>query len=131
MRIAENYYRLAVAVGLGTVLLLVWMIGALGVIGPGGRPDLMYAGVLAVGLVGAVIARLRPRGMAWTLVAMAVAQVVVAVIALLAGLQHTAGASVAEILGLTGMYVVLFGVSAWLFLRAAGQRLTQVVRDHG
>jgi hypothetical protein len=82
----------------------------------------MYAGVLAVAAIGTVIARLRPRGMALALLATAIAQLLVAVIALIAGLQDTEGASVAEILGLNGMYAALFGLSAWLFRRAAEQQ---------
>ena len=122
MKTASSYYRLAIGVAVATVLFLIAGIGALGIIGAGGEPDRMYLGVLAVGAVGAVIARLRPRGMALTLVAMAGAQVLVAVIALIAGLQHNEGASVIEILGLTGMYAGLFCMSAWLFWRAAEER---------
>ena len=118
---ASTYYRLAIGMALATVLFLIYGIGALGIIGAGGRPDRMYAGVLAVGAIGTVIARLRPRGMALTLFAMALAQVLVAVIALIAGLQHTEGASVLEILGLNGMYAALFSLSAWLFWRATEQ----------
>ena len=121
MKSATTYYRLAIAVAVGTVLFLVWGIGALGIIGDGGRPDRMYAGVLAVCAVGTVLARLRPRGMALALLATAVAQALVAVLALAAGLQHTEGASVIEILGLTAMYAGLFCLSAWLFRRAAEQ----------
>ena len=121
IKTASTYYRLAIGMALATVLFLIYGIGALGIIGAGGRPDRMYAGVLAVGAIGTVIARLRPRGMALTLLAMALAQALVAVIALIAGLQHTEGASVLEILGLNGMYAALFGLSAWLFGRAAEQ----------
>jgi hypothetical protein len=120
----KAYYRLAVGVALATVLFLIWAIGALGVIGAGGRPDRMYAGVLAVCAIGTLIARLRPRGMALALLATALAHVLVAVVALIAGLQHTEGASVAEILGLNAMYAALFSLSAWLFRRAAQQHST-------
>jgi hypothetical protein len=121
MKTTNIYYRLAVGVALATVLFLIWGVGALGINGEGGRPDRMYAGVLAVGAIGTVIARLRPRGMALALLATALAQALVAVIALVAGVQHTEGASVAEILGLNGMYAALFSLSAWLFRRAAEQ----------
>lgn len=122
MTTARTYYRLAIGIALATVLFLIWAIGALGIIGEGGRPDRMYVAVLAVAAIGTVLARLRPRGMALTLLATAVAQMLVAVIALVAGLQHTEGASVIEILGLNGMYAALFGLSAWLFRRAAEQQ---------
>jgi hypothetical protein len=113
----NNAYRLAVAVALGTSLLLVYGAGALGIIGDGGRADLMYAGVLAVGLVGAVLSRFRPEGMAMTLAAMAIAQVLVTGIALVAGLADDA--SVLDLVGLTAMFAGLFALSAWLFRRAA------------
>ena len=111
-------YRLGLALSVGTVLFLVLGAGALGIIGAGGRPDLMYLGVIAVGVVGAVVARLRARGMALTLLAMAGAQVVVAVIALVAVVPGS-GASAVDLIGLTAMYAGLFAVAAWLFRRAA------------
>jgi hypothetical protein len=123
-----TYYRLAVGVAVATVLFLVWAIGALGIIGEGGEPDRMYVAVLGVLAVGSVVARLRPRGMALTLLATAIAQLLVAVIALIAGLQDTPGASVAEILALSAMYAALFGLSAWLFWRAAEQATTARAR---
>jgi hypothetical protein len=57
--------------------------------------------------------------MALALLATAVAQVLVAMIALVAGLQDGEGASVIEILGLTAMFAGGFALSAWLFSRAA------------
>lgn len=118
-----TYYRLAVGVALGTALFLVWSIGALGIIGAGGRPDRMYVAVLGVAAVGTVLARLRPRGMALALLATAATPLVIAVVALAAGLHRTEGAGVLEILGLNAMFATMFAVSAWLFWRAseAGQ----------
>ncbi|WP_404393472.1 hypothetical protein [Humibacillus xanthopallidus] len=118
MPITRSTYRAALALALGSTVLLLWMIGALGVIGSGGRQDLLYVGVAGVALVGSVRARLRPRGMALTMAATVAALLVVAVIALIAGLQDTPGASVPEILGLTAMYVTLFGAAGWLFRRS-------------
>ena len=65
----------------------------------------MYVGVLAVGVVGAVIARFRPNGMARALLATALAQALVAVIALIAGKHQLPLSSVSEILGLNGLFV--------------------------
>ena len=91
-------YRLAVITALGTALLLPWVIGAVGLIGVEGDPfDLIYGGVLAVGIIGAIVARLRPRGMARALFATALAQALVVVIALIVGKQHVAVSSVPEI----------------------------------
>lgn len=124
-------YRLALAVAVFTMLFLVWAIGALGIIGAGGRADRMYVGVLAVAVLGTAVARLRPRGMALAMLATALAVVLVAVIALARGLQHNEGASVVDILGLTAMYAALFGLSGWLFRRSAEQRRTSSSPVHG
>jgi hypothetical protein len=116
-------YRLAVGVAVATALLLVWLVGAVGVIGEDGdRADLMYGGVLVIGIIGAVVARFRPGGMALTLLAMALAQALVAVIALIAGKHHAPITSVFELLGLNGFFIVLFTGSAWLFRRAAAEQ---------
>jgi len=120
-----TYYRLAVVVALGALLFLVLGIGALGIIGDG-RDDQVYVSVLAVAVIGSAVARLRPRGMALTLLATAFAQVLVSATALLAGL-HDNGASVFDVLGLTGMYAGLFCTAAWLFWGAAEQRSTEAV----
>ncbi len=72
-------YRVAVGLALATAFILVWLIGAVGVIGAEGDLfDLMYFGVLAVGIIGAIIARFQPHGMARALFATALTQALVA-----------------------------------------------------
>ena len=57
--------RLAIGATFATAILLMWVIGAVGLIGAEGNPaDRMYAGVIAIAGVGALITRLRPAGMA-------------------------------------------------------------------
>lgn len=75
-------YRAAVGVAIATALVLVWVNAAAGIIGDDEFFNLMYFGVLAIGIVGALFARLRPRGMALTLFAVASAQMLVPVIVL-------------------------------------------------
>jgi hypothetical protein len=112
-------YRAAAGVALAAALMLVWLMGAVGVLGEeGDRADLMYLGVLAVGIIGAVIARFRPHGMARALLATALAQALVAVIALIAGKHQAPISSVFEVVGLNGFFVALFIGSAWLFRQA-------------
>ena len=112
-------YRVAVGVALATAFILVWMVGAVGVIGEDGdRADLMYGGVLAVGIIGAIVARFQPEGMARALLATALVQALVAVIALIAGKHQAPISSVSEIIGLNGFFVALFIGSAWLFRHA-------------
>jgi hypothetical protein len=120
---ANNPYRAAVGVAVAAAFILVFLMGAVGIIGEDGDPaDLMYLGVLAVGIIGAVIARFRPGGMARALLAMALATALVAVIALIARKHEAPISSVWEILGLNGFFVALFVASAWLFRRAAGKQ---------
>jgi hypothetical protein len=57
--------------------------------------------------------------MARALLATALAQALVAVIALIAGKHEAPISSVPEILGLNGFFVALFIASAWLFRHAA------------
>ena len=121
-RAGNMAYRVAVGVAVAAALMLVWLIGAVGVIGEeGDRADLMYAGVLAVGIIGAVIARFQPHGMARALLATALAQGLVTVVALIAGKHQAPMSSVFEIVGLNGFFAALFIGSAWLF-RQAGRR---------
>lgn len=119
MKTDSTAYRAGAGVALATAFLLVWTIGAVGIIGASGdRADLMYAGVLAVGAVGAVLARFRPRGMASAMVATALAQALVAGIALIAGLVPAYNPAY-EILGINGFFAALWLGSAGLFRKAA------------
>jgi hypothetical protein len=111
-------YRMAAGLTLTTGLLLIWMNGAVGLIGSEDNPaNVMYAGVLAIGVIGAVFARLEPLGMAVTMVAMAVAQFSVPVVALVIW-PGDFSPGVLPVFGLNGVFVLMFAVSALLFARA-------------
>ncbi len=112
-------YRAAVGVALTAAFILVWMNLAVGLIGTEDDPaNLMYGGVLAIGIIGASIARFQPDGMALALFATALAQALVAVIALIGGLGSPSSGPV-EILLVNTFFVVLFVGSALLFMEAA------------
>ena len=71
MRIEISFataYRVAIGVAVASALILVWINAAAGIIGDG-PINLMYFGVIAVGMIGAFIARLEPRGMSRALFA--------------------------------------------------------------
>ena len=111
----NNAYRAAVGVALAAAFILVWMTLAVGIIGSEDNPaNSMYGGVLAVGIIGAIIVRFQPRAMARALVATALAQALVALIALIAGLGCT--------LILTAFFVALWLTSARLFRKAAWEQ---------
>lgn len=114
----KNAYRSAMAVALISALLLIWLSLGVGIIGKDGDPaNIMYFGVIAVGIIGAFIARFRPTGMPRALLATAIAQALVMVIALVAGLGLPYSGP-AEILLLNGFFIAMFVFSAWLFRRA-------------
>ena len=121
-KIMSNAYLSAIGVALVAAFMLVWLSLGVGIIGADGDPaNLMYFGVLAVGIIGAIIVRLQPLGMARTMFAMALAQALVAAIALIARLGLPWSGPL-EILGLNGFFVALFAGSAWLFQQAARGR---------
>jgi len=118
--LTRNAYRIAVCVALAAALILIWLSLGVGIIGADGDPaNLMYFGVLTVGVVGAIVARFRPPGMVRALFAMALAQALVAAITLIFGLGLPWSPPV-EILALNGFFVALFVGSALLF-RYAGR----------
>lgn len=115
-RTSHTAYRAAVGVALTAAVLLLWANGAVGITDSAADP--VYAGVPAVGILGAIVARFQPFGMARAMFATALAQASVGVIALVAGMVPTYN-SAFEILGITGFFAVLFVGSALLFREAA------------
>jgi hypothetical protein len=75
-------YRAAVGVAVATALFLVWVNAAVGIIGDDESFNLMYFGVLATGIGGALTTRFRPQGMARAFLAVAIAQMLVPLIVL-------------------------------------------------
>ena len=125
-RISESIvYRTAVGVAVVAGLLLIWLNLAVGIIGSEDNPaNLMYIGVLAVGIIGAIIARFQPRGMARTMFATALAQILVPVIVLIiwrSSLEESPG--IVGVFGLNAFFAALFVVSALLF-RSVSRRQT-------
>jgi hypothetical protein len=123
-KVGNLAYRAAVGVAAAAVIILTWINLAVGIIGSEDNPaNLMYGGVLAVGILGALVARFQPDGMARTLFATALAQAVVGVIALSAGLGSAGANWPGPIVVLTGFFTVLWLISAWLFRKAAREQV--------
>ena len=113
-------YRAAVGVAVVTAFILVWMNLAVGLIGSEDNPaNLMFGGVLAVGIVGAVLVRFQPSGLARALLATALAQMLVAAIVLM---QAGGDGSAAEVVGLNGCFAGLWLLSAGLLRKAAREQ---------
>lgn len=112
--------RMAACIAVAAALMLAWVNLAVGIIGSENNPaNLMYAGVFAIEALGIVVARRRPGGMAYALLATALGQAAVTVIALVGGLGASQPPGRFGIFVLNGFFVALFAAAAWLFRRAA------------
>lgn len=77
-------YRIGAILSIITALVLVWVNLAVGIIGSEDNlANLLYWGVLVTLLIGAGLSHLRPNGMAKTLFAAAIVQVLVPVVAMI------------------------------------------------
>lgn len=109
-------YRVAMALAIGSAFLLIWANLAVGLIGSGPNvANLLYMGVLAVGLVGTYLSHFTPSGMEKTMYATAFSLAVLAVIAVLAGVHERTDSSVTEIFGVNAFFAFLFCLSGLLF----------------
>jgi hypothetical protein len=123
-RNANRAYRGGAALALLTAMLLAWINLAVGIIGAeNDRGNLLFFGVIAIGVVGACLARFRARGMARALILTAMAQALVPACALALGspaFESAHGArAIATVCLLSAFFAALFGAAAWLFRRAA------------
>lgn len=112
-------YRTAVGIAVSTALLIVWANLAVGIIGTEDNPaNWMFVGVLAVGIIGAIIARFQPYGMSLALFATALAHALVVVIALIARLDDQVSGPI-EIVIPNLFFIVLWVGAARLFRNAS------------
>lgn len=121
-KVENRVYKSAVGVAVVAALLLVWINAAVGIIGNDESINMLYLGVLIVGLIGAFRARFAPQGMARAAFAMAIAQLLVPVIVLL--MPNLRGAlleppGLMGVIGLNAFFAALFVGSALLFRQAA------------
>lgn len=106
-------YRGAAGIAVATGFLTVWANLAVGMIGSEGNAfNLLFAGVLAVALVGAALARLRAPGMARAMFAAGIAQALVVAAAFAVG-GDTRGAA------FSALFVAPWLLSSALFRRAS------------
>lgn len=113
VRVARSHaYVVAAGLAVAVGFLTTWSNLAVGIIGNEDNPvNLIFFGVLAVALVGAAFARLRPPGMARAMVAAAVAQATACAAALVL--------DGARVFVITGVFLAMWLLSALLFRKAA------------
>lgn len=114
------YYRAGALVAVAASFLLVWINGAVGIIGDeGGAANLMFLVVVAIALAGSIAARFRADGMARAMAVAAVAEALVAVPVVALGLGANEPPGLLGILVLIGGFTIMWAGSALLFRKAA------------
>lgn len=114
----SNSYRLATGLAVVTSFVLIWVNAAVGIIGDG-PVNLMYLGIILVGLIGAIAGRFSPNGMFSAMALTAIAQALVPVIALVVwGKQISWTPSIPLVFILNTIFALLFASSALLFRHA-------------
>ena len=114
-------YRFAAGLALVATFLIVWLNVAAGLMGieDDDPANLLYVGVLAIGFIGAILARFQARGLARAMFATALAQALVGAVAV----KYPNTASPMQIVILHGLFVALFAGAGWLFRLAARGRV--------
>lgn len=112
-RLSSNWaYRAGAAVAIVTCFMTVWVNLAVGMVGDEDNPaNLLFGGVILIAMIGAILSGFRPRGVARSMQAAAVAQGLMAVYALVAG-------DLVAVLPIA-FFMVPWLAGAHLFLRAA------------
>jgi hypothetical protein len=120
-------YRAGAAVAVAGAFLLIWVNLAVGFLGSEDNPaNLMFLGVLGTAMVGSLLARFQPAGMARALVATGAAQLLVGTIGLAGGYASPGYEGLYEVAVGTSLFGALWLFSAWLFRRAAGKQAPAV-----
>lgn len=119
-------YKVAVGFALFTGFFLILSNLAVGIIGSENNDvNSLYFGVIFIGIIGAFIARFKPRGLSITLIAMAFTQAIISAFALFSGMADVPDSSVYEILTVNGFFITLFIVAAMLFRYAAQDQIEE------
>jgi hypothetical protein len=106
-------YRAAAGIAVATGFLTVWANLAVGMIGDEGNPfNLLFAGVLAVAIVGAALAKLQAPGLAKAMLAASISQALVVAVAFGIGGDPRGAAC-------SALFIAPWLVSSALFRRAS------------
>lgn len=119
-KVESTTYKSGMSIAIISTLLLVWVNGAVGIVGHEGEAiNLLYFGIPVIGLIGALLSRFKARGMSYTLFLIAVIPVVITIVALMGFMQEAPHNSSIHILGINGFFSVLFFLSAISFRNAS------------
>jgi hypothetical protein len=111
-------YKAAAGIALVTAFFLVWINAAVGIIGDNNPTNTLYPGIIFIGIIGTIVARLESRRMSYILFAMAGALVLAPAIAFFTYPSNFAP-GVVRVFALSTFFAILFIISALLFRQAS------------
>jgi len=118
----SGFYRAGAGVAVAACFLLIGVNLAVGFLGSEDNDaNLMFAGVITVAVGGSIAAHFKPAGMSKAMIAAAVAQALVGIIGLAAGLASPGAHGVYEVVMGTTLFGGTWLLSASLFSQAAKQ----------
>lgn len=113
----SNTYKYAAGLALLATFLLIWVNGAVGIIGDS-DVNIFYAAVVFTLFIGTIVARLKPRGMSYTLFTAALIQFLIPIIAYIIN-EPDFSPGVIQVFMLNSFWVMTFVASGLLFQTAA------------
>lgn len=117
-KFANFPYRIGVGIALFASFLLIWMNGAVGIIGSENNPaNMMYLGVLLIELFGVIVSRLKPHAMSKAMFTTASAQFLVPIIAFII-YRPDFSPGVVGVFMINTFFVLMFAVSGLFFKKA-------------
>jgi hypothetical protein len=120
---ADWSYRIGAGLAVLASVLLIWINGAVGIIGSEDEPaNLLYLAVIATAFVGAVAARFRARGMTWAMICAAALHAMIGVLAALLGWGQGSERWPQPIIVTSVFFCAIWLGSAALFRRAGAVR---------
>ncbi|MDB5678749.1 hypothetical protein [Sphingomonas bacterium] len=122
LRLTRNWaYRGGVVLALAAIFLLVWINGAVGIIGNEGNPlNLLYGCVIMTAIGGAMGAGFRAAGMARGMAAAAVVMLLIGMFVVTSGRTDPPGAI--DYVAIHLFFAMIFAGSALLFRKAAREQ---------
>ena len=120
VRVSSSWsYRAAFGLALLGMVLVVWANVAVGIVGSDNRPEnFWFFAALLVAIVGAAVARLRAKGMAWAMAATAAALWIAFAVAVSGPTDEPHVPHSLEFIGIS-VFALMFLASAALFRRVA------------
>lgn len=108
--------HIAAGLAIGTTFFMIWSNLAVGLIGRGPNwGNFLYLAVIAVVIVGTVLSNFTAKGMERTMFAASLTITLIAVIALVAGMQNYPQSSAAQIVGVNAFFATLYALAGLLF----------------